>query len=194
MDSFKFLNGVKYEPIEKPISETDLENYEQLNNISLPEDYKHFLTHIGNGIRIFMPDGYERVVVGIKKSKRNKCNPLLSQQFIFEKPFYHEENPEPVLWFNDCINPEVEDEEICAQCEHFKQCPFAYVDSMYIDELPYYSGVLPICYAGCTYSYCLILTGSHRGEIWFDNEFHDFIPSKKNFTEFLEWVVRSEFY
>ena len=193
--SFAFLKDIEYQTIEPALKESEISVFEDINNICLPDDYRYFLTHIGNGISfVTNGDNCERVIYGIKRSKLNKENKLLQKEFLFTKPFLHKDNLEPTDWFQDCINPEHEDEEICEQCKHFEKCPFAFVDSYFVDEYPYYSGVLPICYAGCTYTYFLILTGKHRGEIWFDNEWRDFIPSKQSFAEFLEWIVFSDAY
>lgn len=194
MKTFNFLKKIKYEKIEDNLSQTEIETFEKTNNISLPEDYKYFLMHIGNGVRITMPNGKERIVNGIKRPNLYNHNKLLSQPFIFDKAFLHTENQDPVEWFKDCINPELDDEEICSKCRHFDKCPFAYADSLDIDSMPYYSGVISICHAGCTYQYCLVLTGNHFGEIWMDNELRDFIPSKRTFAEFIKWVATSKFY
>ena len=202
-EKFDFLKNVKYKPLEKALTDKEVEEFEKLNNVTLPEDYKYFLTHIGNGICIindnypyksWNPRGANRQIWGIERKKLFEKNDSLAKNFLFDKPFLRRDGAKPLDWFVDCINPLLDNDANCEKCGHFKVCPFVCVEALDTYQLPYYNGALPICYAGCTYRYCLVLTGGHRGEVWMDNELDDFVPSKPSFCEFLAWVSTSPAY
>ena len=95
---------------------------------------------------------------------------------------------------SDCIDPESEDEDSCLRCHHLDDCFYAYSEELGEFDHMIYNGAYPICYAGCTYMYFLIINGAHKGEVWINNETSDFAPSKKSFGEFLQWVATAEVY
>ena len=202
---FDFLKYVNYVPLGAPLSKKEVEDFETLNNISLPDDYKFFLTHIGNGIRIFMNNRYskiirrikstDRIVLGIERPVNKQYNKMLQKDCIFDTAFDDQVTRRSTDLFEDCIDPvRVYNDIKCEKCHHFDICPFADGIELPKEQMPYYSGVYPICKAGCTYQYCLIVTGKHRGEVWMDNELSTFIPMKENFTQFLRWLVTADFY
>jgi len=201
-EKFRFLNNVKYKPLGRVLTDREIKKFESINNITLPDDYKYFLTHIGNGIKT--PKIYNlfpknprfayRFFKGIDRKALNKPNKMLSQEFLFDEPFSTGEGLKPTDWFSDCSNPNLTHDELCDNCKNIYNCPFTYSNVFEkSDEYPYYRGVLPICNAGCTYQYFLVLTGRHSGEVWIDNDRVDFSPAKSDFVEFLNWATKSSF-
>lgn len=202
-EGFEFLKNVNYVPLSRPLTQKEIRDFEQMNNIFLPDDYKHFLTHIGNGIKIkvslnkysWFHYGKQRIVKGINLKTINKIHKLLSEEFLFDNPFSSLDGEKPTDWFVDCENPLLRNDELCNKCNNKYECPFACTDKICNDYgYPYYRGVFPICYAGCTYEYYLVLTGKHCGEVWLDNDGQTFDPIEQTFTDFLKWVISSKHY
>ena len=194
---FQFMKYVKYKPLGRTLTKKKIEKFEKINDIVLPEDYKYFLTHIGNGVCIYTKsrphlflntNGGKRYVYGLNKQMLGKRNNLFSKEFLFDKDFLTRYGENSKDWFEDCLSP-THDDPICDTCKNVYDCPFACTDALEENYgIPYYRGVLPICKAGCTYQYCLVLTGCHKGEVWQDNELSDFFKNNSSFTEFLKWV------
>ena len=191
-----FLKYIKYKPLDAPLSSKEIETFEKLNNVSLPEDYKYFLMNIGNGVRLFVgtnPFQNGRVVFGIERPVCKRYNKMLQKDCIFDEPFDDRVTRKPTDLFDDCIDPvRIYNDIKCGKCPHFDLCPFAYGDSD--DDRPYYSGLYPLTHAGCTYVYYLIVKGKHRGEVWMDNDGSAFVPMKSSFSEYLKWLAYTDCY
>ena len=194
IDCFSFLRQTSYEPLDDPLTQEEISIFEQLNNIVIPDEYKQFLTTIGNGIKIDVGKKDTRYVYGVKRPVSKRLNRRLKMKFTFDEPFHERLNTHDFQLPSDCIDPESENEGSCLRCHHLDDCFYAYSEEL--DEFDHmiYNGAYPICYAGCTYMYFLIMNGTHEGEVWINNETSDFAPSKKSFGEFLQWVTTTEVY
>lgn len=191
-NKFSFLNDVAFELIDTPLSEHEIKEFEELNGIMLPEEYRYFLKYIGNGIVIKKGDKDLRHVNGIRRPMEKRYNNRLALNFIFNKVYHERANSSPIIPFEDCIDPEGESDDSCDKCKHLNECFYAYSDSFDGLNYPYYNGAFPVCYAGCTYTYFLVVSGKRRGEVWIDNELMDFVPVRQSFSSFLKWVCVSE--
>ena len=194
ISDFSILNKVSFEPLDKPLTPEEISTFERLNSIVLPEEYKYFLTTIGNGIKINVDKKEARYIYGIKRPVSKRSNRRLKIAFSFDEPYHERLNTHNFQLPSDCIDPESEEEGSCLRCKHIDDCFYAYAEDL--DEFDHmiYNGAYPICYAGCTYMYFLIINGAHKGEVWINNETSDFAPSKKTFGEFLQWVASAEVY
>ena len=193
-DIFSFLHQVSYVALDAPLTQEEISVFEQLNNIVIPDEYKHFLTMIGNGIQIDIGKKDARYIYGIKRPVSKRLNRRLALKFTFDEPFHERLNTHDFQLPSDCIDPESEDEDSCLRCHHLDDCFYAYSEELGEFDHMIYNGAHPICYAGCTYMYFLIINGAHKGEVWINNETSDFAPSKKSFGEFLQWVATAEVY
>lgn len=149
---------------------------------------------IGNGIKISVNGDEERYVRGIRRPVSKRYNRRLKMDFLFNNAYHQRENPNPLPEFKDCLDPEGKTDDACDKCKHLDTCFYAFSDTFDDSNYPYYNGAYPICYAGCTYTYFLIITGEKRGEVWIDNELTDFVPVKQDFVSFLKWVSTADSY
>ncbi|MCO7223292.1 SMI1/KNR4 family protein [Pleionea sp. CnH1-48] len=131
------------------LSIEDIEVFEKKYQLTLPECYRAFLTHVGNG-----GDSYDSSAAG---------------------PFYGIyplgagvgdilDEPEPHLSKQAILFPDMLDEE----WKHFTNMinDDDISDDEYERELErLYAGVMPIGSQGCTYLHALIVTGKYRGRV-----------------------------
>ena len=192
MYDFSFLNNINYEVIDTPLSVSEVAEFEQINNIIIPYDYRSFLTNVGNGIKIKVSPRDIRVIFGIKRPIIKRYNRRITLPFIFDEPYHERLHTHEFEFPDDCIDPEDEEENSCEHCVHLDNCFFAYSDNLSEYDHVIFNGAYPVCYAGCTYTYFLLITGKHRGEVWINNETSDFAPSKKSFYDFLKWATSAE--
>lgn len=156
------------------LSEDTLLNFEKTHNITLPEDYKEFLTKIGNG-GVGPAYGLETFENGLfddldYKRPNSLLNP--SKPFPHTKPWNEE--------FVSTVNEEEENEE-----EYERQ--YSEFSKNLMD------GVLAISNFGCGISLNLVVNGEEYGNIWTDDRGNDggIYPSNelgnKDRITFLNW-------
>ena len=191
---FSFLDSVSYVPLDAPLTQEEILTFEHINNIVIPDEYREFLTTIGNGIKIDVGKKDARYICGIKRPVNKRFNRRLKLSFSFDEPYHNRLNTHDFQLPIDCIDPESEDESSCVRCHHLDDCFYAYAEELDEYDHMIYNGAYPIFYAGCTYMYFLIISGPHNGEVWINNESSDFSPSKSTFCSFLRWVSTNEIY
>jgi hypothetical protein len=131
--------------------------FEKEHRITLPEDYRGFLIHVGNGgagpaYGIFrlgeMDDGFDHA----QWEENDGFVGVLSE------PFPHTEDWNDLA---DKPDDDINDEdELERQMEAFEE---KYFDTKYVN------GAIPICHIGCALRRWLVLTGTERGHIWCDD-------------------------
>ena len=155
------------------LSEETLLNFENTYNITLPEDYKEFLTKIGNG-GVGPAYGLETFENGLfddldYKRPNSLLNP--SKPFPHTKPWNEE--------FVSTVNEEEYEEEYERQYSEFSKNLM--------------DGVLAISNFGCGISLNLVVNGEEYGYIWTDDRGNDggIYPShelgNKERITFLNW-------
>lgn len=188
--------------VQDVLTEEQISYFEKINDITLPVQYRQMLLIEGNGLRIhyntpkdsvFKGEIHFRTVSGIKWNKRFGNN-RLAKPFMFTEAYDERDNNLPYPQFEDCGRDEDWlPEGVCYACDHKYDCihvdPSIYRDNLYT---PFYNGTLELLYAGCTYSYHLILNGPFRGEVWISDENVRFNPYAKSFKEFLEKLCTVE--
>lgn len=155
------------------LSEDTLLNFEKTHNITLPEDYKEFLTKIGNGgvgpaygLEIFENGLFDDLDY---KRPNSLLNP--SKPFPHTKPWNEE--------FVSTVNEEDNEEEYERQYFEFNKNLM--------------NGVLAISNFGCGISLNLVVNGEEYGNIWTDDRGNDggIYPSNelgnKGRIKFLNW-------
>jgi hypothetical protein len=144
----------------EPLPEQLVRTFEQRHRVRLPEDYRHFITHIGNGgagpdYGLF-PLGYRDGNSGSRLqawSEGDGFVGVLSQPFQLDEP-WNDTSRMPDL------NPTKGQQEECdRQMDAF--------------EARYWSaslmnGAFPICHRGCAIRLWLVVTGNEAGHIWRD--------------------------
>ena len=157
---------------------------------------------IGNGIyypsrQCIEPDqGSDLKEISGIPTKPSKAVQLFSMPFRFDDAYHSYESQNPYAdhahSYDDCFYNHKETEDIdnaCTACKHKRECPEFFSDELDIYEYPFFNGTLLLHYAGCTYTYHLILNRKHRGEVWLANETNDFSPVAKSFTEYLRKML-----
>ncbi|MFZ1083794.1 MAG: SMI1/KNR4 family protein [Terracidiphilus sp.] len=139
-----------------PLSEADVLIFERSNKVSLPEDFRQFLTCVGNGgagpfYGIF-PLGKMDDNFGLKVWQENDyIVGILSERF-----------PHETEWNDLSALPSdgIRDKsEIDRQMEVF--------DSVYWST-SLVNGAIPICHEGCAIRIWLVVTGPQAGNLWED--------------------------
>ena len=155
------------------LSEDTLVNFETTHNITLPSEYKEFLTKIGNGGTgpAYGLEKFENVLFDDLDYKRPNSLLNPSKPFPHTKPWSEE--------FVSTVNQEDDEEEYERQYFEFSK------DLM--------NGVLAISNFGCGISLNLVVNGDEYGNIWTDDRGSDggIYPSNelgnKNKITFLNW-------
>lgn len=205
-DLFDFLKDEKYTIKPNPVcTESQVKSIENAGATRLPSEYRRFLLEVGNGIAFQSRSvfgnsdsgDYERIF-GIP-SKYTESMRLYALPFRFDEPFHSYISLNPYAKqkneYDDCYYNHEETEDIdnaCIACKHKRVCTDFFSDETDTYEYPFFNGTLMLHYAGCTYTYHLILNGKHRGEVWIANETYDFVPVAKSFSEFLRKRLENE--
>ena len=148
--SFKVFGARSHQyKIGNPVTITEVEAFERQYNIELPECYKAFVLHIGNG-------GTE--------GKSNAAGPNYG---VYAFGNYLEElceDPKISLQNSVKIHPKLsakEWKEITEVIDHDDT-----TDEEYEQQLQQiYGGILPILSQGCTYLNAIVLNGPHKGKV-----------------------------
>lgn len=149
-----------------------LSNFEKSHSITLPPDYKSFLTEIGNGgsgpaygLFALLDWNYEL---------ETEHNNFLSTDF----PYTQKWNNKYALYTDD---------EDYTLTEEFQKWEQEYFSNKHI------TGSLRICHYGCAIYYLLVVTGTEAGNIWVDDRASDggIYPALSNITgqtlTFINW-------
>ena len=159
---------VSYNPC---LSEEDIKEFEHKHCITLPDDYRTFISEIGNGG--FGP-GYgllplDKAIVDFKL--KDKPNISLNEKF----PYQDSWNEEWITSFNwDEGYPETEIVD-------------AYISTSHI------AGSLQISHFGHGCTFLLVVNGNEKGHIWFDGraDYSGLVPKLKDGQRisFIEWYI-----
>jgi hypothetical protein len=166
-DALAFLQGVQLPVfgadvhgfrLNPPLPEVDVTAFETVHNVSLPYDFRQFLTDLGNGgagpfYGVF-PLGKMDDNFGLQTwQEKDGFVGILSEPF----PFGEE-------WNDISSQPSAEladrdESEYDRQMDVFQR---AYWDGSLVN------GAIPICHEGCALRIWLVLTGAQSGYLWED--------------------------
>lgn len=178
------LDGMEYKIILKPLNEEEVLLFEKNNEISLPEDYRYFVTNVANEITIKC-GVFEFIIKGIECPIEKNINKRLKLEFPFDKHYFLYEKK---------LNSESDlAKDICKKCNKLDECNDASpslfekdnTTNMANEDIPYYNGSLLILDMGFEDQYRLVLNGPHKGEIWLNYWETEFEPVTKTFYDFL---------
>jgi hypothetical protein len=174
-------NAHGYE-VHEPLTEHEVEMFERKHRVTLPEDYRSFLIHVGNGgagpaYGIFrlgeMDDDFDYT----QWEENDDFVGVLSEPFPHTKA-WNDLKGEPDYDLQD-------EDELDRQLEAFEK---KYYDTKHVN------GAIPICHIGCALRRWLVITGPERGRIWCDDRadkqgLYPLQLSNANRVTFLDWYL-----
>lgn len=152
------------------LEESEVESFEKLNGVTLPADYKEFLTYMGNG-------GSGPAYGVLPLSDWN------IELEIDDSEFLSTEFPHIDEW--NLAKDFYTDGEVFT--EEYQQWEDEYFSNRHV------TGSIRICHYGCAIYYLLVVTGKEAGHIWVDDRASDcgIYPAKSEATgnrmTFVEW-------
>jgi hypothetical protein len=166
-----------------PLSDLELEAFENNHAIILPDPYRTFISKIGNGgagpYYGLFPLGFFDAAGG--PLERWKAGDGFAGDL--SEPFPHREMwSASEEWFEHSGRFKNDDEE--------DAWVRAFEDEVWNPELV--NGAFPICHEGCAIRHLLIVTGPERGNVWIDDRandggIHPINKDSKTGAPFLEW-------
>ena len=135
------------------LDQDEINRFEHVYQVSLPEDYKNYLMTIGNGGYGFNSFG----IYGLSLLKYNPEYELLKNEFTFMKDFDLDKIDVECEW-DDCYN--CPKNNICLSS--------SFIDGIEYETMRYQQGTLEIAYEGCDYHHRLIVSGPKKGSVWLD--------------------------
>lgn len=161
--NFNIFGSAKHRyELGEPLSEKSFRSLEEKYNCVFPEDYKIFITQLGNGgagpYYGFFPIEVEDHNHGYCSWAEGGLITDLSKPF----PFCSEWNLSDEFWDNepdpDENTPENIEEEMWEKWE-------AQLEEKYWNIM---DGAIPICHQGCAVRNWLVVSGSEKGTVWVD--------------------------
>lgn len=178
-------NFHKYK-INKKLKERELIDFEKLNDLKIPEDYRQFLTSIGNG-----GFGPFYGLLPLLGNDGNKVHPEKEFTLTKEKPLKIYEELKPLEIRLEKCNNKMEEKEIYEEKDRK-------LDSLYEKAT---CGITFLCHEGCGMYSVLVIKGQEAGNVWYldfanDVGAYPLINPKTqqpvNFSDWLEmWLDKS---
>jgi len=157
-------NGHRYR-LNAPIPERDISHFESSHHIRLPNDYRQFLTEVGNGgagpfYGVFRLNEHDDGN-GFCTFSEGHLVGTLSETF----PHSDAWNLPPSFWAQE-PQPEatMSEDEVDAEWAKWDE----QIEAQYWNQ-SLMNGAIPICHLGCALRHWLIVNGPCYGEVWFDN-------------------------
>jgi hypothetical protein len=160
-------HGMRSNP---PLAEEEVAAVEARLGVALPEEYRGFITRIGDG-GAGPAYGLFTLDEALREARADAHPALLATPFPHVEHYNPDTDPALIAFWRRADTGEVSDEE---------------QDFQPIREG---AGTLPLCDEGCGYLHLLVVTGPARGSMWIDSRVTDqgFAPLQ---VTFLEWYER----
>jgi hypothetical protein len=154
--------------VNPPLSEDDVAEFERMHRVTLPSDYRQFMTLVGNGgagpfYGIF-PLGKTDNNFGLRVWEEDDCLVgVLSNTFPFDEEW------------NDISSKPPDELADHDESEYWRQID-AFEKVYWGNSLV--NGAIPICHEGCALRIWLVVTGTQAGYLWEDrrSEFEGLKP------------------
>lgn len=159
----------RYE-LNTPKTKEQLEKFEEQYDIALPQEYKNFLLHVGNGgAGPFY--GLYSLEKGIEEAESYSTqeNTSIKNAFATEFPINNAETKKFIDHHNACLE-EGDDDEI-----------------KYLDVPDPFTGVIFLAEYGCGWSYVLVVRGEQAGKVWFMGDYLSPVFIGDTQWGFLDW-------
>jgi len=154
--SCRRLLGIRWHGLHSPLSEAAVLEFEHRHSIVLPADYRHFITHIGNG-------GYG----GLFRLGDLRGKPWQEGDGfvgVLSRAFPHRE-----AWNDRSGAPSEELSRTDPDAGERQRVAF---EKMYFDS-SWVNGALPVCDEGSGALVWLVVTGEEAGHLWQDDRYAD---------------------
>jgi hypothetical protein len=155
-----------------PLTPGDLAAVETRLGVELPEEYRAFVTRVGDG---GAGPGYGlfSLAAALREAGLDADPGLLRASFPHVESYNPDKDPEVIAFWDrmDAVGGNDEEETLHVLRER--------------------AGALPLCDEGCGYLHFLVVTGSARGTMWIDSRGSDqgFVPLNATFLEWYErWI------
>ncbi|MBQ8001579.1 MAG: SMI1/KNR4 family protein, partial [Ruminococcus sp.] len=121
-----FFNELSFERLDDCLTEDEVISFEENNNVKIPAQYRNFLLHIGNGIKL----SNGNTIRGIRRPVEKCRLKRISYRFLFKEGMndYLNVTPKPYPRYDDEF-PQYEDcrdtinlENGCKECKHYMEC------------------------------------------------------------------------
>jgi len=170
-----------------PLTEPDVASFEQKHGISLPSDYREFITRVGNG---GAGPFYGVFPLGSMDDNLDMREWHENDGFVgtLSRPFAFQDEWNDVSGMPDYILLKQDEDAYEKQIEKFSS-------TYWSSELMH--GAIPICHEGCALRIWLIVSGEQAGKLWEDrrSEYKGLRPvllingSRATFSEwYKEWL------
>ncbi|MGB4774828.1 MAG: SMI1/KNR4 family protein [Daejeonella sp.] len=163
------VNGHKYK-FNPPIPLAELDEFEKKHQITLPEEYKLYLSTIANGGTgpyyglYSMEKGIEEAEIYSTLENESIKNPFTS-----DFPYSNQQTKNFIDYYYSCLE-DGEDDEI-----------------EYLDIPDEFTGAIFLSEYGCGWSYLLVIKGGQAGKVWYHGEnLSPCFDTNKQWT-FLDW-------
>ena len=149
----------------QPLAEFDIAAFECTHGVTLPDDYRHFITQIGNGgagpYYGLFPFGYQDDIHGYCTWENGYMVGDLSAEFPHQNKWnlpdaFWQKMPDPA--------PDVSEAEEDRMMEAWDD----ELDEHYWNP-KVMNGAIPICHLGCALRQWLVINGPQKGYVWADN-------------------------
>ena len=152
------------------VTQYEIEQFESKRQVSLPDEYKTFLTCMsGGGAGPYY--GLYTMEKGVKEAQEYSTEDSkgIENPLSIDFPFSNSETQKFINYYNACIE-EGDDDEIV-----YPEIP---------DEL---TGVIFLSEYGCGWSYLLVVKGEQAGTVWFHGEYMCPVFFKGKQCGFFDW-------
>lgn len=165
------------------LREEELAELEEAIGVSLPEDYRNFLKHVGNG-GDGPGHGLARIALTYPERLRNR-----KRIFDCHNVVMVPNDQYGVPWsIDDLLDWEVLDDKYSRFKGIFPFTEAVYIENPSARNWPEYGGVIQISEIGCGAYYLLVINGEERGNIW-GVDCEGLGPSGQSFREwYLHWL------
>lgn len=191
-----FFSELSFECLDACLTENEIASFENNNNVKIPEQYRYFLLHIGNGIKT----SNGKIICGLRRPVHKYHLKRISYRFLFKEGIndYLKIEPKPYPRYDEKF-PQYEDchdtinlKNGCKECNHYMEC----IDTCY-DENPLYDPEDNAFFNGCFDlhdSRLLIFTGDSRGQVWRYPEADSGVlyPEFKDFFEYVKYSFMND--
>lgn len=141
-----------------PVAEAEVRAFERRHSIKLPDEYREFLTKLGNG-----GAGPSYGILPLAVYDDRDLDPEVNEGMIGDlaAPFPHADawNADKTYWGR---RPDIDEDE-----EAYYDWREEYTTN---DQI---AGSLPVCHEGCGFFFLLVVTGTDRGKMWLDGRASD---------------------
>ncbi len=160
-----FGSGLHHYELNPPLPVQEADAFEKKYGITLPEDYRYFITQVGNGGAGPFCGVFALGEWAFNRIAHKLDEPGWEITDDIGQPFPHTDawNLPATFWENEPdpprVTPREEVDRLWAAWDQAEREAYAHV----------MDGAVPICHRGCGLSQWLVVNGTQKGYVWDDN-------------------------